>query len=209
MDIDTKTRPTARGRRTRAALVQAAREVFEESGFRDARIADIAARAGASYGSFYTYFDSKGAIFSEVANQMAAEMFLAWQVPAEVSSPVARIEAANRQFLAAYSRHKRIIRVLEEMAPYDEAFRRLRLHIRDLFIQRGESGIRRLQEAGLADPELDPRIAASALGGMVEHFAHLWFLLGEEHDEERAIETLTRLWAQAIGLAMPEAVAEA
>ena len=35
--------PTARGRRTRAALVRAAAEVFERDGFLDARVTDIAA----------------------------------------------------------------------------------------------------------------------------------------------------------------------
>jgi AcrR family transcriptional regulator len=50
---------SSRGRRTRTAIVQAAREVFDEKGFEEARIADITARADTAYGSFYTYFDSK------------------------------------------------------------------------------------------------------------------------------------------------------
>lgn len=38
------------------------------------------------------------------------------------------------------------------------------------------------------------------LGGMIEHFTLLWFFRGVEYDESVAVETLTRLWAQSIGL---------
>ncbi|MGH2927257.1 MAG: TetR family transcriptional regulator, partial [Solirubrobacteraceae bacterium] len=53
----------ARGVRTRAALIDAARRVFERDGYLEARVADIAAAAGVAHGSFYTYFDSKDDVF--------------------------------------------------------------------------------------------------------------------------------------------------
>src|SRR5205823_5618277 len=59
-----------KGARTRARLVEAAKEVFAEQGLPDARIADIAERAGVSYGSFYHYFDSKEALFREIADEL-------------------------------------------------------------------------------------------------------------------------------------------
>src|SRR5712675_1998315 len=59
-----------KGAQTRARLVEAAKAVFVEDGFRDARITDIAERAGLSHGSFYHYFDSKEQIFREVAETM-------------------------------------------------------------------------------------------------------------------------------------------
>ncbi len=48
-------------------LLEAAKEIFEEDGFLEGRISDIAERAGLSHGSFYHYFDSKEEIFREVA----------------------------------------------------------------------------------------------------------------------------------------------
>src|SRR5262245_4152759 len=56
-----------KGTETRARLVEAAKRVFEETGFLGARISDISKRAGLSHGSFYHYFDSKEQIFREVA----------------------------------------------------------------------------------------------------------------------------------------------
>ena len=81
----------------------------------------------------------------------------------------------------------------------------LKIQIREPFLRRNEAGIRRLQDAGLADPDLDAGLAASMLGGMVEHFSLMWFVHGGPYDEETAIATLTRLWAQAIGLPQPSA----
>lgn len=192
---------TARGRRTRDVLVRAAREVFEEQGFLDARVADIADAAGVAHGTFYTYFDSKETIFREVANSLVGEMFAASGVGEDVPpDPVARIEAANRRYLRAYAKNARILAILEQVATFNDYFRQLTRDIRKVFVDRAAKGISRLQSQGLADPSLDPLTAASALGGMVEHFAHVWLALGEPFDEEVAVATLTRLWAQGIGL---------
>jgi AcrR family transcriptional regulator len=191
---------SARGRRTRAALVEAARRVFEEYGFRDAKIADIAREAGASYGSFYTHFDSKEAIFRQVVNGVAGEMFAVSQPDSGATGPYERIRVANVRYLRAYAQNAQMLRVLEEMAAYNDYFRELRLRMRNLFVQRNTRGIRALQAAGLADPELDAALAASVLGGMVERAAYLWFVLGEPYEEELAVATLTRLWAGGIGL---------
>jgi len=196
--------PETRGRRTRAALLQAGREVFEQQGFKNARIHDIAARAGTSHGTFYTYFSSKENFFHDVVHQVTGEMMAASRASQEAGAdPLKRIELTNRCYLRAYARNARILAVIEEMSTYDDHFRRLRLGMRDMWLQRNERGIRRLQQIGLADPHLDAALAASALGGMVEHFGHVWFVLGQPYDEECAVETLTRLWAQALGMQVP------
>src|SRR5581483_6805206 len=60
-------RRSAKGERTRARLILAAKQVFERDGFLDARIVDIAKTADMAPGSFYHYFTSKEEIFREVA----------------------------------------------------------------------------------------------------------------------------------------------
>jgi AcrR family transcriptional regulator len=194
---------TSRGRRTRAALVSAARDAFEELGFRNARISDIAARAGTSYGVFYHYFDSKDSILDELFTVVTGEMYTASQARgAEPGEPVEKIRAANRRYLGVAARNARLIAMLEELAFRDPRFRELKLRIREPFVRRNEAGIRRLQAQGLADSRLDAALAASVLGGMIESFTLLWFVHGLEFDEDIAVKTLTRLWAQAIGLGM-------
>ncbi|MEV4355608.1 TetR/AcrR family transcriptional regulator [Nonomuraea sp. NPDC004186] len=194
--------PTSRGRRTRAALLQAGREAFEEHGYDAVRIDDVCGRARVSHGTFYTYFDSKEALFGEVAAAVVGEMFAASLVgaAADPDDPYARIEAANRLYLRAWAANSRLVRMVEQAATSEERFGRLLLELREVFVRRGAEGLKRLQEQGLADPELDPRLTAVMLGGMVEHFAHVWLDLGERADEQVAVDHLTRLWARAIGL---------
>ncbi|NUW36097.1 TetR/AcrR family transcriptional regulator [Nonomuraea sp. SMC257] len=200
---------TARGRRTREALVRAGREAFDEHGYEAVRVDDVCARAGVSHGTFYTYFTSKEVLFREVAAAVVGEMFTASVVgPAASGDPYARIEAANRLYLRAWSANSRLVRMLEQAAAAEEGLRELLLELREVFVRRGADGLRRLQEQGLADPALDPRLTAIMLGGMVEHFARVWLDLGEPADERAAVDLLTRLWARAIGLTPASTSAE-
>jgi AcrR family transcriptional regulator len=194
---------TARGRRTRSALLQAGRELFEECGFSAVGIDAVAQRAGVSHGTFYTWFDSKKALLREIVTGVAEDIFAATSIGTRLppDAAYARIEAANRSFLRAVTRHSRILRVLDSQADVREDFRELRLEIRESFVRRGMEGLVRMQELGLADPLLPPRATASALGAMVESFAHLWQDPVEGLDEAEAVDVLTRLWAGAIGLA--------
>src|ERR1700754_3482052 len=87
---------TARGRRTRAALVQAGRELFEERGFAETSINEVVTRADVAHGPLYVYFDSKESLLREVAYAAIGEVFTASLIGADVpSDPYARIEAAN------------------------------------------------------------------------------------------------------------------
>jgi AcrR family transcriptional regulator len=52
-------------------LLEAAFAIFVEKGFADARLDDIAARAGVSKGTVYLYFDSKEAVFKEMITRVA------------------------------------------------------------------------------------------------------------------------------------------
>ncbi len=63
---------TARGRETLRKLLDAAAKEFGELGFHAASISGITRRAGTALGSFYTYFDSKEAIFSALVRDMSS-----------------------------------------------------------------------------------------------------------------------------------------
>lgn len=73
-DIARKPPVTLRGIRTRQALVDAARVVFERDGYLDARLTDIRAEAKCATGTFYTYFVDKQEIFAAVMEATKNEM---------------------------------------------------------------------------------------------------------------------------------------
>jgi AcrR family transcriptional regulator len=206
------TTPTSsRGRRTRTALVQAAREVFEEKGFDEARIADIAARADTAYGSFYTYFDSKEAVFRELVKNLAGAIFAASRASAlEDASPEDKIRYTTRQYLETFAENARLMFVFEQVAARDEYFRTLLFEVRNLFIDRIVNGTKRLQEQDLASPDLDPVTCAALLGGMIENIGRMMYTYGQRQDLDHLLDEATALWARAIGLrAGPGTVAQA
>src|SRR5579864_3292743 len=192
---------TNRGLRSRAALVAAARTIFERDGFQNARITDISKLAGMAHGSFYTYFSSKEEIFQEVIKDLLVELMGAGSPRAENGDGViARIERANRLYLEAYQRHARLLRTWDEVATFNDDLAAL-LRLGQLqFVSRAERTLQKLQREGRLDPKIDPHYAATALTSMVGGFARTWFITGEEFELENAVIQLTRLWANAIGL---------
>jgi AcrR family transcriptional regulator len=192
-----------KGRRTRVRLLAAGKAVFERDGFLQARITDIAAEAEVSHGSFYHYFDSKESLFREIAEEVEVRLVSMDDIPHHVdgeSGPVDRIRAANRSYLTAYKKEARIMRVIEEVSRYDDTVRGVRVKRDDYLAVRMESAIARLQAEGNADPRIDTKYAALALGGMVARFAETMFIGGQSFDLNEAVEQLTLLWANALGI---------
>src|SRR5262249_20101560 len=97
---------TPRGARTRAALISAARTVFERDGYLDSRLADIAKEAQCAIGSFYTYFANKEEIFAAVLEQAQEDMMHPGMGRvSNADDPYAVLEASNRAYLEAYRRN--------------------------------------------------------------------------------------------------------
>lgn len=194
---------SAKGRRTRARLLEAAKVVFERDGFLQARITDIAAEAGVSHGSFYHYFDSKEVLFREIAEEVEVRLVSMDDIAHTGEgqpSPVERIRAANDSYLRAYKKEAKIMRVIEEVSRYDDEVRAVRRRRDDNLAARLESAIARLQKEGVADERIDRHYAAMALGGMVARFAEQMYVGGGDYEQGKSVDQLTLLWANALGL---------
>jgi AcrR family transcriptional regulator len=193
---------TARGRRTRQRLIDAARRVFERVGYFDATIDDIITEAGVARGSFYTYFPDKLSIFQLVSREVNEAVLEA--VASESSTPgadpVQRLDAAHRRYIAAYRTHAKLYGLVEQVATMDPDVQAARLRSRRAHVERVTGTIRRWQQRGLADPDLDPETTAALLVSMTSNFCYWWLVGGEEHDEERAAAELTATWVRVTGL---------
>jgi AcrR family transcriptional regulator len=203
-------RPTTRrGQRTRAALVEAAAEVFAEKQFLDTNVSDIAKRAGTAHGTFYRYFNSKEEIFREVALDLQRKMLEHGEADRAVEPPpfesieeelLWRITRANRRYLAAYQEYADLFAVIEQVATFNDELRAIRKEIRRRFVDHAHASIERMQREGLAFGDIDARYAASALGSMVDRFAYVWFVLKEPFEFDEAARTLGLLWTRSLGL---------
>ena len=194
-----------KGAETRARLLAAAKEIFEENGFLDARISDISERAGLSHGSFYHYFDSKEEVFREVAEaveqQLSAPLGSVILDPQSDAPPEVRIRQAIRLHLESYRREARIMGVIEQVSRYDEQVRAARFQRQRFYGEQVQESIRRLQRHGLVDANLDPVIAAAALGAMTSRFPELWLVEGAlDCSFDEGVEQLTRVFLNGLGL---------
>jgi AcrR family transcriptional regulator len=201
-----------KGVQTRARLVEAAKTVFEEHGFLDARISDIAERAGMSHGSFYHYFQSKDEVFLEVAEAQEDRLNSHSIVDSGLldrsgeATVRERVRESNRSYLADYRDEARLMGVIEQVSRYNDEVRAVRFARQHQYTGRTEVAIRRLQAQGRCDPDLDPAIAAQALTAMVTRFAEMWLVQDQiDCSFDQGVEQLTTLCMNALQLQDPPA----
>jgi AcrR family transcriptional regulator len=121
-----KTPRTERGRRTLRTILDAAAIEFGERGFHETSIVSITARAGVALGSFYTYFDSKDAVFRALVRDMSAQVRgtvgpVIQSAPDRLSGERAGLAA----FIAFVRQHKELYRIIDEAEFVDpESYRR-------------------------------------------------------------------------------------
>jgi AcrR family transcriptional regulator len=186
---------TARGERTLRKILDAAREEFGKHGFSDSSIVGITQRAGVALGTFYTYFDSKEALFQALVRDMSA------QVRDNVGPAFAGARDGldgERRALTAFLRfvreHRDIYRIIDESefvepAVYREHYETTATRIAGrLAAARGKGEI-----AGFTDEELGI-LAWAMMGANV--FLGLRFAVWDGADGERIAEVVNRMWRE-------------
>ena len=119
---DDKTPRTERGRRTLRKLLDASAIEFGEKGFHEASVSSITRRAGVALGTFYTYFDSKDALFRALVNDMSENVKTsARSALSDDMSPLQIEEAAVAAFLQFAREHKEVYRIIDEAEFVDPA----------------------------------------------------------------------------------------
>ena len=120
--MQSKSPRTARGRETLRKLLDAAALEFGEKGFHEASISAITRRAGIALGSFYTYFESKDAIFRALVKDMSAQVARhAGEAVAPQTDAFEIERAALNSFLDFAREHKEIYRIIDEAEFVDPA----------------------------------------------------------------------------------------
>ena len=119
---DSKVPRTERGRRTLRKLLDASAIEFGEKGFHEASVSSITRRAGVALGSFYTYFDSKDALFRALVQDMSENVRTSAR--AAINQDMGALEteqAALTAFLDFASEHKEVYRIIDEAEFVDPA----------------------------------------------------------------------------------------
>ncbi|MBA3862417.1 MAG: TetR family transcriptional regulator [Alphaproteobacteria bacterium HGW-Alphaproteobacteria-9] len=193
---DGKTPRTERGRRTLRKLLDAAAEEFGEKGFHEASVSSITRRAGVALGSFYTYFDSKDALFRALVADMSEKVRTSARSALSDDMGALEIErAALAAFLRFAADHKEIYRIIDEAEFVDPAS--YRQHYETIAARIAD----RLR-AGTASGELREELGeleAWAVMGM-NVFAGLRYVVWGESElpPEDVAEGINRLLAEGI-----------
>ena len=112
---DGKAPRTARGQRTLRKILDAALEEFGEKGFSEGSIVGITSRARVALGTFYTYFDSKEAVFQELVRDMSGQVrdHVA-PVLAGATDTLDGEGLALNSFLKFVRTHRQVYRIIDE-----------------------------------------------------------------------------------------------
>jgi AcrR family transcriptional regulator len=200
-------RRTFRGERRRVALLQAAREVFLESGYEGASIEEVVRRVGGSKTSLYSYFGSKEGLFGDVVKAQCDEFLANLGIPTETDDDVeGTLRAIAHRFLNVFlDRDKsELFRiVVAEAARFPELAQRFFDSGPDRAHTQLGAYLRRQQAAGRIDCE-DPEFAANVFLEMVKSTPHFRGLLGlppftDDRPKAQHVEQVVRLFLNGCG----------
>jgi len=194
-----KTPRTARGERTLRKILDAAREEFGERGFSDSSIVGITQRAGVALGTFYTYFDSKEALFRALVRDMSAQV--RDNVGPALGGAADGLDGERRAleaFLRFARDHRDIYRIIDESefvepAVYREHYETTATRIAARLIAARDKGE---IATGLSDEDIGI-LAWGMMGANV--FLGLRFAVWEGADSEHVSAIMSRIWREGFG----------
>ncbi len=201
---------TARGVRSRAALLAAARRLFGSKGYANTKIADITQEAGRALGSFYTYFENKEEVLEQLAEDFKAEIDgRLMELDLTAAEPYEVIRELCAVYWDSCRKHSAELAAIFQASMLDERFAERWRDIRADARRNIAAGIRAVDQArGVENP--DPDATASALGSMMDYFCYVWLIEGGEAGrsslpDEVAIDTMTRVLYRTV-FAEPEPI---
>ena len=196
---DGKAPRTARGHRTLRKILDAARHEFGERGFGETSIVGITARAKVALGTFYTYFDSKEAVFRALVRDMSEQVRDA--VAPSVGDATDALDAERRAlaaFLAFVRENKAVYRIIDEAEFVDpDGFRQHYETTAERIARRLQAGAGR-GETRAEEDELEREVRAWALMG-ANVFLGLRFGVWGNEDPERVAAAANRLIRDGLG----------
>jgi TetR/AcrR family transcriptional regulator, ethionamide resistance regulator len=197
----TATERTTRARRSReesrAALLEAIRELVRERSYPELSVGEVADRAGIGRTLFYRYYDDLGDLLRHAGREPIEELLAAQTaLHTDTGAPAESIRAAVANAVAVYSRHGAVLRAAAEGAVSDELIAEGHRRWRALFDELVANVLRGLPHAGEYFSDLDETAHAINLLSA----SYLLDAFGNEPrvSEEQAIKTLTEIWLALI-----------
>jgi len=155
----------------RSELVEAAAGVFADRGYDSTPMSELAIQIGLAAGGIYHYFAGKEQLLIAICDQLVDPLLArASELVAEDRPPDEQLRVLVRVWVSHVVRHR------DHMLVFQQERHAIELGDQWRGVRRARKDFERLVEGVLAGaaPQLDRRIALSALLGMVNHTAQ-WF----------------------------------
>ncbi len=193
----------ARGERTRARLLDAARAAFVDVGWARARVEDVCRTAGVGHGTFYGYYANKADVLEALVRRHAADLNTLLETPWTSGDLRADVRRVIDGFVEQSARNADVRAVWLAAATSEPALAALVDEVRGQFVERIRANLAASLEAGAARADLDVGLAAHALAAMVEQTVALAQRAGSSTDlarleHIRLVDGLTDLWVHAV-----------
>jgi AcrR family transcriptional regulator len=164
-----------RGTATRGAILDAARQVFEDKGIVEATVDDFVRTAGVARGTFYTYFADKYDLLTALYRDVTEQLLQQAKTDAMLNlTTMERIERRVETLIYYFRENMGVMRATSQLAATRQDLREL---VRQ-FSAAYTDGIRRDVEkvtAQVGTRCLSPHVVAAAIHAMLGRFCTDWF----------------------------------
>ena len=180
-----------KGRQTREAIEDSARELFALRGFHATTLADITAAAGKSPAAFYRYYSDKEDLLAALAEEFLTEVVELPKIPDDDDFFVSAVGI----YWNLFKPNVGIMVAVDQLAAGDPRFARLQDQFRQFGIDIVAASVRRAKQQGYA-AELDADHIALAIALLFERFTSV--SLSEGLTDDEAVITLSTIWKNTL-----------
>jgi len=177
----------ARGRRTRQLLLNAAEAAFGRRGYFETSVTAITRRAGVAQGTFYVYFPSKRAIFTELVRERSRDV--RQTIQESIQGTTDRRQAERLGFEAFFhyiGRHRSMYRIVRQAEFVDPGlFRWYYRRFAEGYVRGLRDGMRRGEVRAL-----NPEVLAYCLMGMGDFLGMRWILWEKTGPRPAMLDTM-------------------
>ncbi len=186
---------------TRLNLLHAGKVIFLKEGFQKATMTEINKRAKTGYGTAYVYFKNKDELFAELMDNIVEKMYGVASLPFEPKTneeAYTQIKTQVRLFIQAALDEQEMMKVIKEAIGVSDIVAGKWSQIRARFIAGISKDITYVQEAGMANKDIEASLIARGWYYMNEQL--MWdIVLGEVvEDLNKVAENLALLYTRGL-----------
>lgn len=194
---------SSKGRQTRGAIEQSARELFAERGFHGTTLADITSSAGKSSAVLYRYFRDKEDLLAALAESFLADVVepsgLKMRLP-ESPEDTEFFSSVVGAYWGMFKPNIGVMIAVAQLAATSERFAVLQNEFRRFGMEIVAASVRRAQHQGHG-LDLDPDQIAAAIALLFENFTVVFVGPsgpGWRISDDDAITTLSTIWRKTL-----------